>query len=273
VGVWGVLNVTPDSFSDGGRYLSAERAIAHGEALASQGADVLDVGGESSRPPGKTYGAGFARVPVEEEVARVRPVVEALAGAGHAVSIDTVKGVVAQAALEAGARIVNDVSMGSDPALLEATAAHGAELVLMHTRDRGRVDASTTAYGDVVAEVLAELERAVAKAEARGIPRDRIWLDPGIGFAKTPAQSAALLGGIPRLVATGHRVLVGASRKSFIGALTRRGDEPTPTPQQRLGGSLAAVCLAARGGAHAVRVHDVFESRQALRLWSVVEAP
>jgi dihydropteroate synthase len=263
----------PDSFSDGGRYLVGRAAIAHGETLASEGADVLDVGGESSRPPGKTYGVGFERVSADEEIARVRPVVEALASAGHVVSIDTVKGTVALAALEAGARIVNDVSMGSDPALLEATAAHQAELVLMHTRDRGRVDPSTTGYEDVVGEVLAELEIAVAAAEARGIDRSRIWLDPGIGFAKTPAQSAVLLGAVSRFVDTGHRVLVGASRKSFIGALTRRGDEPVPTPRQRLGGSLAAVCRAAMAGAHAVRVHDVFASRQALRLWAAVEAP
>ncbi len=263
--VWGVLNVTPDSFSDGGRWLDPERAAARALSMVAEGADVVDVGGESSRPAGATYGAGAVHVPVEEELRRVVPVIAALAARSVRVSVDTVKAEVARAALAAGAHIVNDVSTGRSPALLSAVAAGGAELVLMHTRADGRVDASTTGYGDVVAEVRAELEAAVERAVLAGIARDRIWIDPGIGFAKTAAQSVALLGRLDALVATGHRVLVGASRKSFI-ARTVAPDEAGPGPEERLGGSLAALTAAVLSGAAAVRVHDVRESVQAVRL-------
>jgi dihydropteroate synthase len=264
--IWGVLNVTPDSFSDGGRWLRAEDAIAHGERMRAEGADVVDVGGASSRPPGPTYGAGAPEVPAAVEAARVLPVVRALASRGVRVSIDTTRAEVAQAAIEAGARIVNDVSMGASEALLEAVAASEAELVLMHTRAGGRVDPTTTAYRDVVEDVLAELERAIERAVARGVPEARIWIDPGIGFAKTAAQSAALLAATERFAASGRRVLIGASRKSFIAALAPRSDGSAPPPSARLPGSLAALAIAVLGGARAVRVHDVAESLQAARI-------
>ncbi len=269
--VWGVLNVTPDSFSDGGAFVDPTRAVEHARRLLLAGADVIDVGGESTRPAGKTYGEGARPVTAAEELRRVLPVVETLSAEGVVVSVDTSKGAVADAALHAGARYVNDVSAGADPALREAVARHGAELVLMHNRGRGEVGGANVDYGaDVVATVQRELEAAVARAVAAGIEPQRLWLDPGIGFAKTPAQSAAVLAGVDRLVRTGHRVLVGASRKSFIAALAPDADGSAPTPGERLGGSLAAVAIAVLQGAHAVRVHDVRETYQAVRFVEAV---
>lgn len=273
VEIWGVLNVTPDSFSDGGRFVALDAAVAQAERLRAEGADVIDVGGASSRPPGKTYGAGAAPVSADEELARVIPVVEALVARRARVSVDTTRAAVADAALARGASIVNDVSMGSEDALLDVVARHGAELVLMHTRDAGRVDASTTAYEDVVEDVLAELRAAIARAVARGVAPERVWIDPGVGFAKTAPQSAALLGATQRLVASGHRVLVGASRKSFIAQLAPAPDGSPPPPDARLGGSLAAVTAAVLGGAHAVRVHDVAASRQAALVALAMRGP
>lgn len=273
--VWGVLNVTPDSFSDGGRFAELERALAHAARMVEEGATVIDVGGESSRPAGATYGEGASRVPVEEELRRVVPVVEALAERGVVVSVDTVKPEVARAALRAGARVVNDVSSGAEPALVQAVAEAGAELVLMHTRAGGRIDEQTVRYRDVVAEVLEELLQAVERARALGVPPERIWIDPGIGFAKTAAQSLALLADLEPFVATGHPVLVGASRKSFIArtvAGERAGEGVLPAPDQRLGGSLAAATIAALAGAAAVRVHDVRDSVQAVALASAALA-
>jgi dihydropteroate synthase len=269
VQLWGVLNVTPDSFSDGGRWIALEDAIAHAERMRSEGADVIDVGGASSRPPGRTYGAGAAPVGEDEESARVVPVVRELAARGMRVSVDTTRAGVARRAIEAGASIVNDVSMGASDALLEVAAAGGAEVALMHTRGGGRVDAGTTAYRDVAAEVIAELERAVERAVQHGVPAAAIWIDPGIGFAKTAAQSAAVIGATEKLAAAAARwgargVLVGASRKSFVAALAPRADGTEVPPGERLAGSLAALAIAALGGARAVRVHDVAESRQAV---------
>ncbi|MBX3268914.1 MAG: dihydropteroate synthase [Sandaracinaceae bacterium] len=265
--VWGVLNVTPDSFSDGGRYLHLDDAVRQAARMLEEGADVIDVGGESSRPPGVTYGAGYAPVSVDEERARVVPVVERLVRElGCRVSVDTVKPEVARAALDAGARIVNDVSGAPADALLDAVRDHGADLVVMHSRARGRVDAESTRYEDVVAEVRAELLREAERALARGVPPGSIWIDPGVGFAKTARQSAALLGGLDALVRTGYPVLVGASRKSFIAeAVVAAGGAPPP-PDARLGGSLAAVVAAVTAGCRAVRVHDVFPSVQAARV-------
>jgi dihydropteroate synthase len=263
--VWGVLNVTPDSFSDGGAYLDPSRAVERAKALIAEGADVIDVGGESSRPPGATYGEGAAKVSVEEELARVIGVVERVRGLGARVSIDTVKPEVAAAALRAGASIVNDVSCGASAALIEVVAEAGAELVLMHTRAGGRVDESTR-YDDVLAEVLSELGASVERARAMGIPGSRIWIDPGIGFAKTAEQSTILLGNLDALVRTGYPVLVGASRKSFIARTAIAAGSPEPAPGDRLGGSLAALTAAVMNGARAVRVHDVFESVQAVRI-------
>lgn len=265
--LWGVLNVTPDSFSDGGRYDEVASAVEHGRQMLEQGADVIDVGGESSRPAGKTYGDGFSHVSADEETRRVVPVIERLCqDLGARVSIDTVKPAVARAALAAGATIVNDVSCGRDEALFGVVAEAEAELVLMHTRGRGEVGAAQTTYGDVVADVLEELLATVERAVAAGVSREAIWLDPGIGFAKTAPQSAALLGAVPAFVATGHRLLLGPSRKSFIAELapSPAGDEPSPT--ERAGGTAAAVTAGVFGGAHAVRVHDVALMRQAVRV-------
>ncbi|MBX3249620.1 MAG: dihydropteroate synthase, partial [Myxococcales bacterium] len=181
--VWGVLNVTPDSFSDGGRFLDEGAAVARGLAMVREGAAVVDVGGESSRPKGHAYGPGAEDVSVAEELRRVLPVVRALAEQGVRVSIDTIEAEVADACLDAGAQVVNDVSMGRSDALLAVCAARGAELVLMHTRGRGEVCPPGTVYGDVVADVRAELLSAVDRAARLGVARSRIWLDPGLGFA------------------------------------------------------------------------------------------
>ncbi len=264
--LWGVLNVTPDSFSDGGRFLDLDAALAQGRALWAAGASVVDVGGESTRPRGATYGAGYAAVSADEERARVVPVVVALARGGARVSIDTTKGEVARAALEAGATIVNDVSCGRDPALLRVAAEAEADLVLMHNRGRGEVTPEAACYADLVGEVLAELAEACARAEQAGVKRARVWLDPGLGFAKTPAQSLLLLARVDALVATGRPVLVGASRKSFLAEAAPDADGARPAPGDRLAAGIAAAVHAARAGARALRVHDVREVRQALLL-------
>ena len=258
--VWGVLNVTPDSFSDGGLFVTPDLALTQATRMVSEGAALIDVGGESSRPRGATYGEGAARVSTAEELERVVPVIERITSElGVPVSVDTVKAEVARAALAAGATFVNDVSGGASDALLAVVAEAGAGLVLMHTRGDGRVDPAYTAYSDVVREVAGELEQAVARAIAFGVAPDRLWIDPGIGFAKTAAQSAILLGNLDALVSTGFPVLVGASRKSFIARLA----PGAPPPEARLGGSLAAVTAAAMSGCAAVRVHDVAASVQA----------
>ncbi len=261
--LWGVLNVTPDSFSDGGRFLAVDAALRHAERMCAEGADVIDVGGASSRPPGAAYGAGAQDVPEDLEVARVVPVVEQLCARGWRVSVDTTRAGVAERALAAGATIVNDVSGHPSDAMLDVVSARGAGLVLMHSRLDGRVAPPATTYADVVSEVLRELGGEVARAANHGIPAERLWIDPGIGFAKTASQSATLLGALARFVETGPRVLLGASRKSFIAALAPRADGTPPEPRERLAGSLAAVVFGVVGGVHALRVHDVAESRQA----------
>jgi dihydropteroate synthase len=236
--------------------------------MLAEGADVVVVGGASSRPRGATYGEGASAVDAAEEIRRTVPVIERLLAHGVTarLSIDTASAEVARAALRAGASIVNDVSMGRDPSLLEASAAHGADLVLMHTRSDGRVDPTTTAYADVVSEVIDELAAAVERAVHLGLRRERVWIDPGLGFAKTASQSMVLLAATDRLVSSGQRVLVGASRKSFLGVNAIDRGEAVPAPNDRLGASLAAATLAALMGAHAVRVHDVRETRQAVRI-------
>jgi len=252
--IWGIVNVTPDSFSDGGRYRDAGTAIAHGLRLAEHGADVLDVGGESTRP-------GAAPVAPDEERARVLPVLAGLVAAGVAadLSIDTRRADVAAAALEAGARIVNDVSGGADPAMFEVVARADAGLVLMHMRGRPETMQDDPAYEDVVAEVAAWLDARRRAAVAAGVPAERIWLDPGIGFGKTLEHNLALLQDLEALVRLGQPVLLGASRKSFLGRLTGR-----ERPDERLAGSLACVVRAMAAGVHAVRVHDVRETRELL---------
>jgi dihydropteroate synthase len=262
-GVWGVLNVTPDSFSDGGEFLAPERALDWALRMRDAGATVIDVGGESTRPRGKAYGTGAQLVGPEEELRRVLPVVELLVAHGISVSVDTTKAEVARGACRAGALIVNDVSCGRNPELLAAVFEAGAELVLMHNRGQGECSGPNIAYDDVVAEVRAELLAALERALGAGVARDKIWLDPGIGFAKTAAQSAAVLARTDALVATGQRVLVGPSRKSFIAELARTPSGAAPGVRERLGGTAAAVACACMLGAHAVRVHDVAEMRQA----------
>jgi dihydropteroate synthase len=248
----GVLNLTPDSFSDGGRFLDPDEAAVRARALADEGADLLDVGGESTRP-------GAAPVPAEEEIRRVVPVLERLRAAGFPVpvSVDTSKGAVARAALAAGAAMVNDVTALADPDLARAVAEAGVPVVLMHMRGAPRDMQERAVYGDVAREVREELAGALARAARAGIPAGRVVLDPGIGFAKTAAQSLEVLARLRELGALGRPILVGPSRKSFIGHVSGAavGD--------RLPGTLAAVAAAVLGGAAFVRVHDVAAARQA----------
>jgi len=272
--LWGVINVTPDSFSDGGRFLDAEAAIAHGKRLLEEGADVLDVGGESSRPAGKAYGAGFTNVSATEEVARVVPVIEHLAGELRArVSIDTVKAEVAEAALGAGASIVNDVRCAQTPALAEVAAAARAEYVVMHNRGSGEVRPPYSSYDDVVSEVLDELLEGARRVEAAGVPRASVWLDPGLGFAKTAPQTVALLRSLGRFRKTGYRVLVGPSRKSFISELGPNPSGEAPSADDRLGGTAAVIAHCVTARVDAVRVHDVHVMRQLIDVMNALTEP
>jgi dihydropteroate synthase len=265
--IWAVLNVTPDSFSDGGEAVTLESALAKAKRLLADGADVIDVGGASSRPPGKTYGAGAAPVSIDEELRRVIPVVRALVRElGARVSVDTTRVEVAREALAEGAVIINDVSNGASEALLETVAAASAELVLMHNRGDGSASGDNVAYESLVDDVLAELSAAAVRASCAGIPFKKIWLDPGIGFAKTAAHSLEALAALPRLVRLGYAVLVGPSRKSFIAGAERAAGAPESPPAQRIGGTAAAVTVSVLAGARAVRVHDVREMRQAVLL-------
>ncbi|MGY1802602.1 dihydropteroate synthase [Blastococcus sp. SYSU D00922] len=262
--VMGILNVTPDSFSDGGRHGTVGAAVAHGLQLAAAGADYVDVGGESTRP-------GAGRVTAEEECRRVLPVVAELARLGTPVSIDTTRAVVARAALDAGAVLVNDVSGGTaDPAMAPVVAAAGVPWVLMHRRGESRDMYAEAVYDDVVTDVRRELCRRVDAALAAGVAADRIVVDPGLGFAKQPAHDLALLAGLDRIVDLGFPVLVGASRKRFLGAVLAGPDgEPRP-PAARDSGTLATSVLAARAGAWGVRVHDVAGSADAVRVAAAV---
>ncbi|WP_222711011.1 dihydropteroate synthase [Quadrisphaera setariae] len=264
--VWGVVNTTPDSFSDGGRHLRAPAAVEHGLALVAQGADVVDVGGESTRP-------GAARPSEAEELSRVLPVVRALAGHGVVVSVDTMRSGVAAAALEAGASIVNDVSGGlADPAMAALVASSGATCVVGHWRGHSAGMNDLAVYDDVVAEVRAELGARLAAFEAAGVRRDQLVADPGLGFAKRAEHDWALLAALPELVGAWGRVLVGASRKRFLGALLADGagagggpGVPRP-PEQRDDATAAVTALAAAAGAWGVRVHAVRASADAVRV-------
>ena len=314
--VVGVLNVTPDSFTDGGRWLDVGAAVAHGEAMAADGADLVDVGGESTRP-------GGARVSGEEELRRVVPVVTALVGAGVAVSVDTMRASVARAAVDAGAVLVNDVSGGlADPRMYSLVADVGVAYVAMHTRarraadelvrptepttegptapeapsggaaggalgsDRGErtrpggearggdqrgdgpwhAEPEDAWYDDVVAEVRGELAARVAAMRTAGIADEQVVLDPGLGFAKTGAHGWALLAGLDALLADGFPVLVGASRKRFLGALLARADGTAAPPSDRDAATAAVSALAAAAGVWAVRVHEVRSSVDAVRV-------
>ena len=256
--VMAVVNVTPDSFSDGGRYASAEAAVDHGLRLAAEGADLLDVGGESTRP-------GAHPVAAEEEVRRVLPVVRELARrAGVPVSIDTSKADVARAAIEAGAEVVNDVSgLQRDPALGAAVARGGAALCLMHTRGTPLEMGQRAGYADLLGEVQGELLEAVRRAREAGIAEERLALDPGLGFAKNAGHNLLLLRRLRELTQLGRPLLLGASRKSFLGGLSGK------PAAERLSGSIAAAVVAAVHGASVVRVHDVAATREAL---AVVDA-
>ncbi len=252
--VWGILNVTPDSFSDGGRFHDLDAALAHATRLVEEGADVLDVGGESTRP-------GAEEVPPEEEARRVLPVVEAIRRRhpGLPVSVDTRRAGLAARALDLGASYVNDVSAGrDDDAMLPLVAERGAGIVLMHMRGRPRTMQADPHYDDVVAEVRAWLASRVEAARASGIASDRILVDPGLGFGKTAEHNLQILQRLETLVQDGVPVMLGASRKSFLGRITGRG------PGGRLGGSLACVARAFEAGVGAVRVHDVGPTRDLL---------
>ena len=256
--VMGIVNVTPDSFSDGGLYLDPERAIAHGLELVEAGADVLDIGGESTRP-------GAAEVPAEEELRRVVPVIEGLAGRA-VISIDTTKAVVAEAAIDAGATIVNDVSgLRGDPDMTALCAERGVEVVIMHMLGTPRTMQRDPRYENVVAEVLEFLLGQAVRATDAGVERERIWIDPGIGFGKTVEHNLALLAATAEFAATGLPVLLGPSRKTFIGKIDGSKED------RRLGGTIAACLEAMRGGAAMVRVHDVPAVVQAIRVATAIE--
>jgi dihydropteroate synthase len=258
VKLMGVVNVTPDSFSDGGLYLDPEAAIAHGRELAAAGADILDVGGESTRP-------GAEPVPGAEELARVVPVIGGLSALDCEISVDTSKAVVATAALDAGATIVNDVTaLRGDPEMAALCAGRGCTVVLMHMLGEPRTMQAAPRYEDVVAEVKAFLAERLEAAVAAGIDEGRVWLDPGIGFGKTAAHNLELLRRLGELHELGRPLVVGTSRKSFIGRL-----DGSPA-SDRLGGTIASSVIAAAEGAEVLRVHDVAEMGQALAMATAI---
>ena len=251
----GIVNVTPDSFSDGGLFLDAGAAIEHGRRLAGEGAEILDIGGESTRP-------GSDPVPADEELRRVLPVVEELAGGDARISIDTTKSAVARAALEAGATIVNDVSaFRFDPELPGVVAEAGADCCLMHMLGEPRTMQDDPRYDDVVSDVKSFLEERLAFAVDQGVEEERVWLDPGIGFGKTVDHNLELLRRLDEIVAIGRPVVIGTSRKSFLGRLAGGRDET-----HRLPGTIATNVLALERGATVFRVHDVAQNVDALRV-------
>ncbi len=256
--VMGIVNVTPDSFSDGGRHFDAARAIAHGRQLVEEGADMLDIGGESSRP-------GAQSVSAEVELRRVLPVIEALAGVGVPLSVDTVKPEVMRRAVAAGASVINDIAALRAPGALEAAAASDAAVCLMHMQGEPRTMQADPSYGDVVAEVRDFLAARAAAAQAAGIAAGRIIVDPGFGFGKRLAHNLALLRHLGQFADLGACVLAGLSRKSMLGEITGRKVSRRDTA------SVAAALLAARNGARILRVHDVAGTKDALAVWAAVE--
>ncbi|MGE3818473.1 MAG: dihydropteroate synthase [Isosphaeraceae bacterium] len=257
--IMGVLNVTPDSFSDGGKHADPLRALDHARALAAEGADLLDVGGESSRP-------GSEPVPLQEELRRVLPTVVAIAAnLDLPISVDTTKSEVARLAIQAGASIVNDISaLQAEPELARVVAETGAGLVLMHMRGVPRTMQDAPEYLDVVADVHEFLARRIEAAEAAGVPRDRIAVDPGIGFGKTVDHNLSLLRNLGRFASLGCVVLVGTSRKRFLGAITGREIDGRATA------SAVSSLFAATQGAQVLRVHDVHAMSDALKVWDAL---
>jgi dihydropteroate synthase len=263
--VLGVVNVTPDSFSDGGQWFEPAAAIQHGRELRAQGADILDVGGESTRP-------GAERPPVEEELRRVLPVIEALAAEGAVVSADTMRASVASAALRAGAAMVNDVSGGlADEAMAGVVAEAGVPFVAMHWRGHSADMQSRAAYADVVAEVCAELSERAKSLVSQGIAADRLVLDPGFGFAKLADHNWSLLRHLDRVLDLGHPVLVGTSRKAFLGRLGVAPDAQSRPPLDRDVATAATSMYAATAGVWGVRVHEVPSTVDAMRVALAIE--
>ncbi|GAA5167048.1 dihydropteroate synthase [Ornithinimicrobium tianjinense] len=270
--IMGILNVTPDSFSDGGRWFDRGAALAHGRRLVALGADIVDVGGESTRP-------GSERPSEQEELDRVVPVVEALVAEGTVVSVDTMRASVARASIDVGARIINDVSGGlADEDMPAAVAGTGVPFVAMHWRGLLTDPHEQPHYDDVVAEVCRELTARVDALVAQGLTREQIVLDPGFGFSKDAGHNWTLLAGLQAVTGLGHPVLFGTSRKRFLGRLPRRPGagaevdetaEPTP-PLERDAATAATSLLAAQAGCWAVRVHDVPATRDALAVWEMV---
>ena len=261
----GILNVTPDSFTDGGRFNTLESALARAEALAEDGAAIIDVGGESTRP-------GADPVPLDVELKRVIPVVQTLASrlSSVSLSVDTAKAEVARQALEEGAFLVNDVSALQDPWMPVVLRDHEAPVVLMHRQGDPRTMQDNPTYGDVVKDILAFFQERLAFAQAKGIQLNRILLDPGIGFGKTTTHNLQILKRLPEFAALGRPLLIGLSHKAFIGRIL--GGEDTPLPvSERAEGSLAAHLWAAAQGAHILRVHNVRSTAQALALWRAID--
>ncbi|MDP9391724.1 MAG: dihydropteroate synthase [Actinomycetota bacterium] len=264
--VMGVLNVTPDSFSDGGCFADTDPAVAHGLQMHAAGADFVDVGGESTRP-------GADRVDAAEECRRVLPVIRELSAAGVRISVDTTRAEVAESAIAAGASLVNDVSGGlADARMAELVADAGVPWVLMHWRGHSREMYAAARYGDVVTEVCAELTARVEDVVAAGVAPEQLVLDPGIGFAKNADHNWALLGGLDRLIGLGLPVLLGTSRKSFLGRLLAGADGAVRPAEERDAASLATAVLAAEAGVWGVRVHDAAASVDAVRTVEAVRA-
>jgi len=272
--IMGILNVTPDSFSDGGRFNAVDRALAHGLEMAAQGADVIDVGGESTRP-------GAERIEAGQQIQRTAPVIEALrhrldeCGFDRVVvSIDTTRLAVARAAVQGGAEFLNDVSAARDePEILRFAADRGLAVALMHMRGRPKTMQEHPVYEDVVRSVRQFLlERAQAAMDV-GMSRERVWLDPGIGFGKSKGHNLSLLAALPRLTALGHPLLLGTSRKRFMGAICHRGEGASPAPEQLLGATCATTALGVAAGVKMFRVHDVAPNRQAADVaWAITAA-
>jgi dihydropteroate synthase len=258
--VMGVLNVTPDSFSDGGKFLELGSAIEQAYAIERAGADLLDIGGESTRP-------GSAETPASEELDRILPVLEALRERLKIpISVDTRRASVAELALRAGAELLNDVSgLKNDPRIAEVAARYGVPLILMHMRGEPRTMQVGPFARDVIKDVLQGLRRSVAIARKAGVAKSQVILDPGIGFGKNFAQNYELLNKLPQLAKLGHPLLVGTSRKGFLGATLARDGSPAP-PEERIWGTAATVTASILNGAHIVRVHDVAEMFQVARV-------